>query len=63
MTEKRLKRGNEIKEQLHTIDNILSWEHANCITFCNARCEFIRKELFAVVHKKKVELEAEFNEL
>lgn len=63
MTDEQFKRANEIKKQIKTCENILSFEDSNVVIFANNNCNFIQKELFNVVKKKKAELEREYSEL
>ena len=63
MTDKQYKRADEIKKQLKTCENMLSFENSKVVEFANNFCGFMQKELFDVVKKKKAELEREYSEL
>ena len=63
MTDKQFERAEEIKKQIKLCENMLSFEGSNVVVFANNNCNFIQKELFNVVKKKKAELEREYSEL
>lgn len=63
MTDKQLYRAKELKKQIKTCDNILSFEKDKNVWFCNNEISFMRKEIFGVVKSKKAELEREYSEL
>ena len=63
MTDKQLARAKELKKQIKTCDNILSFEIDKNLWFCNNEFSFMRKEIFDVVKSKKAELEREYSEL
>ena len=63
MTDKQLRKAKELKKQIQTCDNILSFEVNKCVWLCDNEFSFMKKEIFDAVKNKKAELQAEFDNL